>query len=124
MNNHIKRKLILTPLIVISVGIVIAIFIFNFIPYQLSKISFLNGNEIVFPSILLYMLIFGFTFKPFLNLIENFLLIRKCESGHNPSCPICSYPMVNRLAKRGKYIGQEFWGCHRFPKCSGKIHIG
>jgi len=124
MNRNVKRKLIVAPLVVIFVGIVLAIFIFNFIPYQLSKISFLNGNEIVFPHSLLYLLIFAFTFKPILNLVENLFLIRKCENGHSPSCPICSYPMINRVAKRGKYIGQEFWGCHRFPKCSGKIHIG
>jgi restriction system protein len=36
-----------------------------------------------------------------------------------PSCPTCGKPMVLRRAKTGKNIGQEFWGCSDFPRCSG-----
>jgi restriction system protein len=36
-----------------------------------------------------------------------------------PSCPTCSNPMVKRIAKRGKNVGSQFWGCPRYPKCRG-----
>jgi restriction system protein len=36
---------------------------------------------------------------------------------HAPSCPRCSIPMVERVAKHGKYAGQTFWGCRQYPKC-------
>ena len=101
-----------------------ALFIYNLIPYQLSKKPMLNGREIQFPPSVAYMLVFAFTLKPILNLISNLFLINKWESGATPSCPVCGYPMVNMVAKRGRYIGQEFWGCYTFPNCNGKIHIG
>ena len=33
------------------------------------------------------------------------------------SCPKCGCEMVLRTAKKGKYAGQKFWGCSRFPGC-------
>jgi restriction system protein len=36
-----------------------------------------------------------------------------------PKCPTCGNGMVLRRSKTGKTIGQEFWGCSRFPKCRG-----
>lgn len=36
-----------------------------------------------------------------------------------PACPACGKPMVFRRAKTGKNVGQEFWGCSRFPQCRG-----
>ena len=123
-NWGIKKKLIVKPLILIAVSLVVALFIITFIPYQLSKISSLNGQPINFPPILGYCIVFAFIFRPILLLIENIILLKRFESGENPSCPQCSYPMVRRLAKKGKYTGQEFWGCLEYPKCNGKIHIG
>lgn len=38
-------------------------------------------------------------------------------------CPICSFPMVLRTAKKGNNTGQKFWGCSRFPKCKGIKNI-
>jgi restriction system protein len=32
-------------------------------------------------------------------------------------CPKCGAEMVQRIAKRGKYEGQKFWGCTKFPAC-------
>ncbi|MCQ2011104.1 MAG: NERD domain-containing protein [Sporolactobacillus sp.] len=32
-------------------------------------------------------------------------------------CPRCGKPMIRREAKRGKHIGDHFWGCSGFPKC-------
>ena len=37
----------------------------------------------------------------------------------NVVCPICSAPMVNRLAKRGPNKGNSFLGCSKFPQCRG-----
>ncbi|MFK5914991.1 MAG: topoisomerase DNA-binding C4 zinc finger domain-containing protein [Woeseiaceae bacterium] len=40
-----------------------------------------------------------------------------------PDCPKCKKPMIKRSAKKGKNIGNEFWGCSGFPKCRGVITI-
>lgn len=40
-----------------------------------------------------------------------------------PACPRCNKDMVKRSAKKGKNIGNEFWGCSDFPKCKGVIKI-
>lgn len=36
-----------------------------------------------------------------------------------PTCPKCGSEMKLRIAKKGKYAGQEFWGCSKFPDCRG-----
>ena len=33
------------------------------------------------------------------------------------SCPLCGGKMVKRVAKKGAYAGEEFWGCENFPHC-------
>ena len=38
-----------------------------------------------------------------------------------PACPRCNEPMVSRVAKRGINAGSEFWGCRRYPKCTGTL---
>ena len=40
-----------------------------------------------------------------------------------PECPRCKKMMVKRSAKKGKNIGNEFWGCSDFPKCKGVVKI-
>lgn len=35
------------------------------------------------------------------------------------ACPLCSKPMVRRVAKRGARAGTEFWGCTNYPACRG-----
>ena len=37
----------------------------------------------------------------------------------SPKCPRCNGSMVRRVAKQGPRIGQSFWGCSTYPKCSG-----
>ncbi|MGN2612988.1 DUF2726 domain-containing protein [Aliivibrio fischeri] len=32
-------------------------------------------------------------------------------------CPKCSSNMVLKVAKKGKSVGNEFWGCSSFPAC-------
>lgn len=43
------------------------------------------------------------------------------QSGLGPelACPICSAPMVKRVAKRGTTAGNSFWGCSKYPRCRG-----
>lgn len=36
-----------------------------------------------------------------------------------PACPVCSKPMVRRVAKRGANAGNAFWGCTGYPACKG-----
>ena len=36
---------------------------------------------------------------------------------NNPTCPRCDSEMVLRTARKGKNVGQQFWGCSRYPKC-------
>jgi predicted RNA-binding Zn-ribbon protein involved in translation (DUF1610 family) len=36
-----------------------------------------------------------------------------------PRCPRCGSPMVHRIARRGSERGRAFWGCSRYPTCTG-----
>lgn len=36
-------------------------------------------------------------------------------------CSKCGSPMVLRVAKSGKNVGQKFWGCSKFPACRGTL---
>src|SRR5258706_3814762 len=36
-----------------------------------------------------------------------------------PSCPRCGSPMVRRTARQGRQAGRGFWGCSRYPSCTG-----
>lgn len=40
-----------------------------------------------------------------------------------PTCPKCDGAMVKRISKKGKNIGNEFWGCQSYPKCRGVVAI-
>ena len=31
--------------------------------------------------------------------------------------------LVERIAKKGKSIGQTFWGCKNYPRCRYKLHM-
>jgi restriction system protein len=35
----------------------------------------------------------------------------------NPTCPSCRRPMAQRVAKKGQFAGQAFWGCTGYPEC-------
>ena len=37
----------------------------------------------------------------------------------SPSCPLCSAPMKERKATKGRFAGTKFWGCTRHPQCKG-----
>lgn len=38
------------------------------------------------------------------------------------SCPICGSSMVERVARKGRYQGNHFYGCSRYPSCKGIIN--
>ncbi|WP_435607360.1 restriction endonuclease [Pseudomonas knackmussii] len=40
-----------------------------------------------------------------------------------PLCPVCNSVMQVKTAKRGAYVGNEFWGCPKFPGCRGTRNI-
>jgi restriction system protein len=40
-----------------------------------------------------------------------------------PMCPQCGTAMIQRTAKKGQFAGQPFWGCGRYPKCTGILQI-
>lgn len=40
-------------------------------------------------------------------------------TGASPACPQCGSSMVRRLARRGRRAGRHFWGCSRYPRCTG-----
>lgn len=45
------------------------------------------------------------------------------EDTKEPYCPKCGSIMILRTAKKGKYSGQKFWGCRKFPNCDGMLNI-
>jgi len=52
-------------------------------------------------------------------------LLKKITTGDylTPSCPSCDVKMTQRTTKKGKNIGNKFWGCINFPKCRNTLHI-
>lgn len=40
-----------------------------------------------------------------------------------PCCPKCQAAMVLRESKKGKNIGNKFWGCIRYPQCRGTVNV-
>lgn len=40
-----------------------------------------------------------------------------------PLCPECGARMRKRVARRGRWRGREFWGCSRYPGCTGIRNI-
>ena len=39
-------------------------------------------------------------------------------------CPKCGAELVKRIATKGQYAGQKFWGCANFPKCKFTKKVG
>lgn len=39
------------------------------------------------------------------------------------TCPECGSAMVRRTAKQGRYAGEDFLGCARFPACRGVLRL-
>ena len=46
------------------------------------------------------------------------------DSERTPACPRCGGPMKLRTAQRGAHAGSQFWGCSRYPNCSGIVNLG
>ena len=45
------------------------------------------------------------------------------QSAESPPCPKCGSAMARRVAKSGANVGNEFWGCTRFPKCRSMVAL-
>lgn len=45
------------------------------------------------------------------------------ENSHSgaPVCPKCGGPTTRKVATKGRFKGQPFWACVRFPDCYGRI---
>ena len=43
------------------------------------------------------------------------------RDGPAPVCPECGSPMRKRTARSGPNAGKPFWGCSRWPDCSGRL---
>lgn len=41
-----------------------------------------------------------------------------------PTCPRCAASMRKRVARKGRFQGQAFWGCSRYPRCKGTRSLG
>lgn len=48
-------------------------------------------------------------------------IVEKKENSQ--SCPKCGAEMILREARKGKNIGNKFWGCSSFPKCRGTTSV-
>ncbi|EML0898975.1 TPA: topoisomerase DNA-binding C4 zinc finger domain-containing protein [Vibrio parahaemolyticus] len=54
------------------------------------------------------------------DLFEEYTVSRDCK---NVDCYRCGSPMVKRLARSGFNMGNEFFGCSKFPECSAVRNI-
>lgn len=36
-----------------------------------------------------------------------------------PLCPVCGKQMRKVVARKGRYVGKQFWGCSSYPTCKG-----
>ncbi len=50
-------------------------------------------------------------------------IVEEAIQKETPTCPKCGAPMVEKLCKKGKNQGQNFWGCSNYPNCDGIINI-
>tara|TARA_R110002012_G_scaffold85098_3_gene212286 strand:- start:8222 stop:9706 length:1485 start_codon:yes stop_codon:yes gene_type:complete len=46
-----------------------------------------------------------------------------CTAPEHVKCPECQGPMVSRTARKGKHIGETFWGCKKYPNCKGILAL-
>jgi len=49
-------------------------------------------------------------------------IIAEKEQPKEPVCPKCGSSMVKRKTRKGKYAGNEFYGCATYPKCRSTIN--
>ena len=45
------------------------------------------------------------------------------QNPDSPACPSCGGAMSIRTARSGKRAGSQFWGCCKYPECSGIVSI-
>ncbi len=47
----------------------------------------------------------------------------EARDGDAPVCPKCGSAMRKRTARSGPNAGKPFWGCSRWPECTGRIAV-
>jgi len=52
-------------------------------------------------------------------------LLSKITKGDylTPSCPSCGIKMALRVTKKGRNIGNKFWGCFNYPRCKNNFRL-
>lgn len=45
------------------------------------------------------------------------------EKQNQKTCPKCGGEMILRTVKNGPNVGNQFWGCSKFPKCRGTLSM-
>ena len=40
-----------------------------------------------------------------------------------PTCPRCGEKMIRRITKKGRNMGDSFWGCRNYPHCRQILHM-
>jgi len=65
----------------------------------------------------LWMMVDGLDANKKLNLVH-FL---ESSDFTTPTCPNCEVKLVEKIAKKGKDIGQKFWGCENYPTCRYRL---
>lgn len=129
MDSRIKRRMLIIPLVFAVVGAITGFLMIYFIEHQLINMFHAVSKVEVevkanFPYFVYLILAFSFAIPGLKAFLFNLIAVRQWRSGLSPSCPVCGFPMIQRIARRGPYIGQCFWGCYQYPRCCGKIHIG
>jgi predicted RNA-binding Zn-ribbon protein involved in translation (DUF1610 family) len=88
------------------------------------KTEILNKNEIQQIIEILHRDEYRSNLKNYAQHVKQVKLIKKHKIQKNKKnqkwlCPECNNPMVLRTAKKGKYAGNQFWGCSQYPQCKG-----
>ena len=127
MESQVKNKLIYRPFFIGIASTIFGLFFVFLLEYVLTNMLQAvskTEQQFHFPVVMYIALPVAFSLPAIKALAKNALSLKSWKQGDAPSCPECNFPMVERVAKKGRFVGQSFWGCYRYPKCSGKIHIG
>jgi restriction system protein len=65
----------------------------------------------------------GKLLQPYLKITETVSPVIEETKPEAPRCPRCGSEMVLRTAKSGSNLGDQFWGCSRYPQCRGIVSL-
>ena len=123
-----ERKGIVYLLTIILGGSCLILSIINFVPLMLAiavsaMVPETKVNTPFLPWFAQLVIILLIMSKPIRSLITSVLNFKQTKSNKIVLCPKCSLPMVRRLAKKGQYAGEYFWGCQSYPTCHGLLSL-